>query len=112
MVDCKLNASAAHDVAEAFIAADRKQSKLHAALVEAFGFHCARTYAIDMSVAQSWRITFSRRVHPKVLLYRGAPALIADEHALALKLYITEAKPLFGVELSAIDTLRPAYLHN
>jgi hypothetical protein len=112
IIDTKLSAAVAHDVAEAFVVGDRKQSVLHTALVNTFGFHSARTYAIDMSVPLAWVISFSRRIKPRVLTYRGAAASIADDHALTLKLYLSETKPVTGVVFSAVNAIRPGYVQS
>jgi len=111
LIDTSLCATVAHHIAEAFVTTTRATCSVHRLLVAQFGLHCARTYAIDMSVTNLWTITFSRRLHPKTLAYRGAVAAVASEHALELRLFLSccNLAP-FDSAVSRCD--RPAYLRN
>ena len=82
-----------HRIAEAFTksaAVDATGQQLR--LV--FGHWSFRSYVIGLGGPHRAKIMFSMRAKPELLMFRGGPAGISDEHAAKFELYVTTVEAI------------------
>jgi hypothetical protein len=97
-----LTADHLHQVAEAFIR-DTTPGPLGNALIKVFGRWRFRSYVIDFSGRTRAHITFSMRVKPDLMFFKGGPIAVAYGHAAKFEVFVDshEALPLEKADKTA-----------